>query len=154
MTWLVAATVFAPLTAAIAAFIRPQLGSHFGLAASSIAAAAAFVVAMTLPSQGAQLLPLGGWDAPLGIQWRVDGLSVLMLALAGVIAILVNLYAAGFFAGESGGTPYFWALWMMMLAGLNALFLSDDLFNLYVTLEILGLSAVALVALAGGRPLG
>jgi formate hydrogenlyase subunit 3/multisubunit Na+/H+ antiporter MnhD subunit len=32
---------------------------------------------------------------------------------------------------------------------LNALFLSADIFNLYVTLELLGLAAVALVALAG-----
>ena len=33
---------------------------------------------------------------------------------------------------------------------MNALFLSADLFNIYVTLELLGLSAVGLVALAGG----
>ena len=37
------------------------------------------------------------------------------------------------------------------MAGLNALFLSSDVFNLYVTLELVGLSAVALVALGGTR---
>ena len=35
-----------------------------------------------------------------------------------------------------------------MWAALNALFLSADIFNIYVTLELVGLSAVALVALA------
>ncbi|HMO65335.1 MAG TPA: proton-conducting transporter membrane subunit, partial [Verrucomicrobiota bacterium] len=47
---------------------------------------------------------------------------------------------------ERGG---FWTLWLFLWAALNALFLSRDLFNLYVTLELLGLAAVALVALAG-----
>ncbi|HID66915.1 MAG TPA: oxidoreductase, partial [Roseibacterium sp.] len=37
------------------------------------------------------------------------------------------------------------------LAALNALFLSADIFNIYVTFELMGLAAVALVALAGSR---
>jgi formate hydrogenlyase subunit 3/multisubunit Na+/H+ antiporter MnhD subunit len=36
-----------------------------------------------------------------------------------------------------------------MWGGLNALYLSADIFNLYVTLEVIGLAAVALVALGG-----
>ena len=42
----------------------------------------------------------------------------------------------------------FCPLWMFLWAALNALFLSGDIFNLYITLELLGLSAVALVALS------
>jgi formate hydrogenlyase subunit 3/multisubunit Na+/H+ antiporter MnhD subunit len=42
---------------------------------------------------------------------------------------------------------------MFLWAALNALFLSGDIFNLYVTLELTSLSAVALVALAGGAAL-
>ncbi|MDT8364806.1 MAG: proton-conducting transporter membrane subunit [Nitrosomonas sp.] len=38
---------------------------------------------------------------------------------------------------------------MFLWTGLNALFLSTDIFNLYVTLELIGLAAVALTALAG-----
>ena len=38
-----------------------------------------------------------------------------------------------------------------MLAALNALFFSADIFNLYVTLELMGLAAVALAALTGSR---
>ncbi|MCB1678426.1 MAG: hypothetical protein KDI16_07055 [Halioglobus sp.] len=34
---------------------------------------------------------------------------------------------------------------------MNALFLSRDLFNLYVTLELVGLAAVALTAMRGQR---
>ncbi len=38
-------------------------------------------------------------------------------------------------------------MWLSLWAALNALFLTDDIFNLYVTLELMGLAAVALVAL-------
>ena len=40
-------------------------------------------------------------------------------------------------------------MWLLAWGALNALYLSGDLFNIYVTLELLGLAAVALVALAG-----
>lgn len=53
--------------------------------------------------------------------------------------------------GDAHRERYFWPLFLFLWAALNALFLSADIFNLYVTLELLGLSAVALVALAGGR---
>lgn len=46
---------------------------------------------------------------------------------------------------------YFWPLWLFLWTGLNALFLSADIFNLYVTLELVGLSAVTLTALAGSQ---
>ena len=46
---------------------------------------------------------------------------------------------------------YFWPLFLFLWTALNALFLSADIFNLYVTLELLGFAAVTLVALAGKR---
>jgi multicomponent Na+:H+ antiporter subunit D len=44
----------------------------------------------------------------------------------------------------------FWPLWLFLLGALNALFLSSDIFNVYVTLELMGLAAIALIVLAGG----
>lgn len=59
-------------------------------------------------------------------------------------------------SGEPGGrvrwtasNPAFWPLWLACWAGLNAVFVSGDLFNTYVGLELVGLSAVGLVALGG-----
>jgi hypothetical protein len=43
----------------------------------------------------------------------------------------------------------FWPLWLILWSALNALFLSGDIFNLYVTLELITFSAVALIGLAG-----
>lgn len=45
----------------------------------------------------------------------------------------------------------FWPMWLFLWTGLNGLFVAGDIFNLYVTLEILSLTAVALVIVGGGR---
>lgn len=41
----------------------------------------------------------------------------------------------------------FWPLWMLLWASLNVLFLSSDIFNLYVGLELLTLASVGLIIL-------
>jgi multicomponent Na+:H+ antiporter subunit D len=87
---------------------------------------------------------------------HADGLSAMLVGAVAAIGVLISIHAHGEFDGSGGKESarrarYFWPLWLFLLAALNALFLSGDLFNLYVTLELLGLAAVALVALSGGR---
>jgi formate hydrogenlyase subunit 3/multisubunit Na+/H+ antiporter MnhD subunit len=62
----------------------------------------------------------------------------------------VAIYASVYFS-ESEKRSDFWGLWLLLITALHALFLSGDLFNLYVTLELLGLSAVVLACLGGSR---
>jgi formate hydrogenlyase subunit 3/multisubunit Na+/H+ antiporter MnhD subunit len=96
---------------------------------------------------------VGGWIAPLGIRLRADGLSAILLLALPVIGSLVAIHARGYF-GKAGAAAdvhkarYFWPLWLFLAAALNGMFLSADAFNLYVTLELAGLAAVVLVALA------
>lgn len=92
---------------------------------------------------------LGGWAAPLGIRLAADGLSAVMILLATVTGALVSLHAAGLFAGQPDRGGRFWSLWLMLWGALNALFLSADLFNIYVALELVTLTAIPMVLLAG-----
>lgn len=92
---------------------------------------------------------VGGWGAPLGIDLRGDGLALAMILLTQVVALPIALYARLFYVERTEGA-YFWPLAGLLIAGLNGLFLSADLFNMYVTLELVGLAAVGLVA-AGGN---
>lgn len=94
---------------------------------------------------------VGGWAAPLGIELAVDGLAALMLLLAQTVAFALALYARPYFARHPAGGGYYWPLMGFLVAAMNAMFLSVDVFNLYVTLELLGLAAVGLVAAGGGR---
>lgn len=101
-------------------------------------------------SQGNGYQLLGGWQDGLAIALHADALSVLMLLLTAVVSLGISVYATRYF-GSSRDSARFWPLWLLLVAALNGLFLSADLFNLYVTLELLGLSAVALTALGGKR---
>lgn len=91
---------------------------------------------------------VGGWIAPLGIELAADGLAAIMLIMTTAVTLPVAWYARVYF-DEPAKAAYFWPLLWFLLGAMNALYLSADLFNLYVTLELLGLAAVGLVTMAG-----
>jgi formate hydrogenlyase subunit 3/multisubunit Na+/H+ antiporter MnhD subunit len=149
--------VLLPLAWAGLAFVwGPGRGARLALAGTALQLLLALRLAAELLSLGGRRHAVGGWGAPLGIDLAVDGLSMTMLLLTQVLAFAVFIYARAYFTDRSadgdghGARNHFWPLAGFLLAAMNALYLSADLFNLYVTLELLGLAAVGLVA-AGGN---
>ncbi|MEZ5582716.1 MAG: hypothetical protein R3F37_08090 [Candidatus Competibacteraceae bacterium] len=98
---------------------------------------------------GPQRYAIGGWQAPLGIDLYADGLAMLMLWLTWGVGSLVSGYALVYFAPDGAKAERFWPIWLLLWMALNALFLAADIFNLYVTLELLTLAAIPLAALTG-----
>ena len=141
------ALVLLPLAAALVAFLRRTAAVAFAGAAATVAAAAGLTV--ELVRHGPYHHAIGGWGAPLGIGLHADGLSLLMVWMTAVVGALVTLYAAVYFREHPERAQRFWPLWLFLWSALNALFLGADIFNLYVTLELVGLAAAALTALAG-----
>ena len=99
---------------------------------------------------------IGAWSPPLGIALRADWLSALMLVVSALVLGVVALNARAEFRVPDGvhetRAPFvFWILLLGIWAGLATVFLSGDLFTLYVALELLTFAAVPLVAL-DGRP--
>jgi len=92
---------------------------------------------------------VGGWqplnNIPLGIHLVLDGLSRLMLLIVNVVAFLVTLYSVNYMSRYTNKGKYY-TLFLLMVAGLNGVILSGDLFNLFVFLEITAISSYALVA--------
>ncbi|TVQ29450.1 MAG: proton-conducting membrane transporter [Wenzhouxiangella sp.] len=91
-------------------------------------------------------MALAGYPAPLGIVWRLDALSLLLLWLNAFLLVFVSLSALVRFAPATPEGLRFWPLWLLLAAGINALLLSADLFNLYVTLELVTLAGIGLIA--------
>lgn len=154
--WIVWAVAL-PLLAAPVSFVLGRRGLVVAAAASLGVVVSVAALAWQVVTAGVVRHSLGGWGAPLGIELRADGLSVLMLLMTAVTGIVVSAHAHTYFRVHEHGTPVpsdrerFWPLWFFLWGGLNAVFLSADLFNLYVSLELVALSAVALVALAATR---
>ncbi len=142
-----------PLAGAVSCFLWPRRAVPLGLITALGIVAGVAGLGWQVVELGAQRYAVGGWGAPLGIDLYADGLSLLMLMVAAVAGLGISVYSCGYFYhpdAKRDKAKHFWPLWMFLWAALNALFLSADIFNLYVTLELLGLAAVALVALAGG----
>ncbi len=143
-----------PLGAAILAFVLPRQAHLVGFATALILPFCALLAVRqgTLPHQ--LFLNAGGWDAPLGIALRNDGLALVMLAVTAGVGFIISCYATAYFSArrhKPDRPHYFWPLWLFLWGGCNALFISGDLFNLYVTLELVTLASVALIALEGGN---
>lgn len=148
--WL-AAPILIPLVTAISSAVASGRIRAWLCSAGVLGTVAATgTVFARVVGEGPMRHRLGGWPAPLGIELYADGLTILMLAMTAVLGSAISLYATGYFE-TARERQFFWPLWLLLWTGLNALFLTADLFNYYVTLEVTGLSAVALVAMGGGR---
>ncbi len=92
---------------------------------------------------------VGGWKfldrVPVGIFMVMDGLSVYMLIIINLIGFLSAFYSISYIKRYTGENFYY-TLFLLMIAGMNGVVLSGDIFNLYVFLEIAAISSYALVS--------
>jgi len=157
--WLVAPVIIPLICAALGLIARYwSRGDHGdvariqrGLAIVAVALNLAVAVAILIETIGGQrmVLQVGDWDAPFGITLFADGLSAIMLALAGILAASVVSYSIGTL--DDRERMNFHPLLLFLLMGVNGAFLAGDLFNLYVFFEVLLMSSFALLTL-GGQP--
>lgn len=176
--------ILIPFIAGLAAFaIGGRSSRILGLSGAGLTAIVAFLLVGEVWTGGVWAYTLGGWETPLGISLRADGLSAFLIGMTAVVGLGISLYSVRYFGaltpdlspksgrGGSEGNPApvgaavpgrpdaenaaapwlpaanFWPLWMLLWGSLNALFLSSDIFNLYVGLELLTLASVALIIL-------
>jgi formate hydrogenlyase subunit 3/multisubunit Na+/H+ antiporter MnhD subunit len=128
-----------------------------GVAALTFLATAAVVAAIAWQFQvSGQALGylLGGWAPPLGVALRGDGIAVAMMVAVTVVVGGVAVYGWSQFASPAGAgekrAPFlFWLLLLAVWGALNLVFVSGDLFTLFVALELLTFAGVPLVCLDG-----
>jgi len=112
------------------------------------------IAATWLQTDGAVVYVLGGWTPPLGIALRADGPAVVMIGAIALVVCAIGVYARADFglavgAPEARAPLVYWLLLMAVWGSLNLVFVSGDLFTLYVALELLTFSGVPLVCLDG-----
>lgn len=144
------ALIFLPLLSACAIWVSPSRLRIVWVLPSLLAPPLLlWPIVRQVASGGTLDIVLGGHSAPLGIGLHVDGLTVFALSLTAGVGGIAGLYALAEFSPSSSAGQRFWPVWLVLMAGLNGLYLSADLFNLYVAFELVTLSSVALVASKG-----
>lgn len=87
---------------------------------------------------------------PLNITLLVDGFSLFMLLTISLISFAVTLYSVNYME-HYGGKSNYYALLLIMISGMNGLVLTNDLFNVYLFLEMAAVASYALVAFGLGH---
>lgn len=139
--------------------VLPLLGGFaillLGLIAKRIPIAAPLTILILLATAGVLLsvLPqlqsdktilydVGGWQDPVGITLRMDAVAFLGSCLGLCIVFLAAVYATA----ERAYGSVFYAMLLVLAAAMQGVLLTNDLFNLYVLLEIVSLCTYFLVA--------
>lgn len=95
----------------------------------------------------------GGWPASIGVTFVMDSFSVPMVTLIFLMASLILIYAGPSLPREIPfqRVPGYYTLVLLMLFAMTGMTLTGDLFNLYVFMETLSLTACAIVAIKGEK---
>lgn len=156
MPHLVVIPIVLPLAAGALLLLAGQSRRALVTAGGLVATAANLAVAVALlcwvDAHGAT--PVTGvylpanWDVPFGIVLAADRLSALMLVLTAVVACCALVFAT---ARWQRAGVYFQPLFQLQLMGLNGAFLTADLFNLFVFVEVMLTASYALLLHGSGR---
>ena len=131
-----------------AAFVLPMLSRKLkgasdmlGNVVMTFLSGMSFFVLVTTKSE---IYNVGNWPTPTGIDMRLDALSVLMLISINVIGLAATMFSVQYMKLYTSKRRYY-SLFLLMVAGMNGVVLSGDLFNLYVFMEIAAVASYALV---------
>ena len=104
-------------------------------------------------AEGVIVYSLGGWAAPIGIEYRIDVVSAFVALIVSAIAAVGVLYARTSVASEIEEDRHalFYAAFLLNVCGLLGITITGDVFNVFVFLEVSSLSAYAMIALGQDR---
>ena len=96
---------------------------------------------------------LGGWEPPIGIEYRVDEINAYLLVLVSSMAALITTYAPRSIADEihPENQGWYYAIFLLALTGLEGMIISGDAFNIFVFMEVSSLATYVLIALGRDR---
>ena len=154
MNNLLAAPVLLCLLGAGIAFLAGRL-PRLQRAVSITTVVAVCAVAATLvwlTDSTTVVLWVGDWPKPLGIVLVADRLASLMLLVAALVSLAVLVYSTGQDRDERRReTPVsiFHPTFLLLVAGVSNAFLAGDLFNLFVSFELLLFASYVLLTMGG-----
>ena len=137
------------LMAPFVVLLRPR---GLAWAACTMASVLTFAIALqlvqgVLAGETATYL-MGSWPAPYGIELKVDALSALLLLVVTGASVFTLVSGRQSLDAqiEAGRQPYFYAAWLLALAGLAGIVVAADAFNIFVFMEISSLASYVLIA--------
>ena len=155
MTALLPISVMLPLLGAgLALLFRRAPAAQRIVSVSALAIQLATEVAMVvgIDADGTIVMHLGGWAAPVGIALVADRFAAILMVVSTVVTLAVLVYAIAQQRGGQtgdGSAAVFHPAMLIMAAGVSNAFIAGDLFNLFVSFEILLTASYVLLTMGG-----
>ena len=131
-----------PLVGRVSRRVVPDLAANATLLFLFVYAIA---VGRPLIADGPALQHLSWLGEAVNLRLALDGFSLLMLVAVSLVGLAAGLFSVDYME-RYGAKANFYALLLVMTAGMNGLVLSTDLFGVYLFLEVAAIASYALVA--------
>jgi len=109
---------------------------------------AAIALLRAVERHGVLVTMAGDWKAPFGIALVADLLGAIMVVLAAITGVAVAIYSPATLDRPREAFGYY-GLVQLLLMGVCLAFLTGDLFNLYVSFEVMLMASFVLLAMGG-----
>jgi multicomponent Na+:H+ antiporter subunit D len=134
-------------------FRRGALPWFIALAMSWLALAMAATLLSEVADGTVISYAIGGWLAPLGIEYVVDPLNAFMMVIVAATGSIVLPFAYRSVEREIPAEKHFlfYGGYLLMFTGLLGMAITGDAFNVFVFIEISSLSSYAMIAMGRDR---
>ncbi|GAA1917809.1 Na+/H+ antiporter subunit D [Nocardioides hwasunensis] len=155
MNALVPLPVVLPILAAgvsLALLHHPRIQRWLSLGVLTAVVVISSALLVQADRHGPQTVWIGAWSETLGIVLVADRLAALMLVVSAVVTLAVLAYSVGQgMTEDEEGAPIsiYHPTFLVLVAGVSNAFLAGDLFNLFVSFEMLLFASYVLLTLGG-----
>jgi multicomponent Na+:H+ antiporter subunit D len=154
MSWLLVMPIIIPFAvAALCLLLRgdAERQQHFSMLGGLLHFGACLGLLVHVYQNGMATMQVAGWPAPFGITLVADHLSVIMVAVTGILGLSGIVYSKAEIRPHMMGAGYH-SLMHILLGGVCGAFLTGDLFNLYVWFEVMLMASFGLLVLGQEKP--
>lgn len=145
--------IFGALIAPVLGKINKSLSYYCALITTAISFILSIYLLISVYHNGAIEYFLGGWKPPYGIEYRADILNSFILSVVSFVSLLSIIYGSGSIKSEiyEKRHPAFYSVYLLFIGGMMGILITNDIFNMYVFLEITSLAGYALIAMGKRR---
>ncbi len=111
---------------------------------------ASIMISCSWPGTGQYMHILKWFSTNLNIKVVLDGLSLLMIFTISIVSLSVGLFSINYM-GKYGSKSLYYAILLVLVASMNGIVLTSDLFTMYIFIEAAGIASYGLVSLGRTR---
>lgn len=158
-TWLLPMTIILPMSGAALTLVasrRPRVQRTISVTVVTVQMLVELTLITQVTQSGPMVMHIGGWTAPLGITLVADELAAFMMVVSTVVSLAVLVYGisqgmADREVGPDVPISIFHPTFLILITGVSNAFIAGDLFNLFVSFEILLTASFVLLTTGGTR---